>query len=177
MQVGWADAAEYAAWAELRLPTEAEWERAAGWDASASRHRRYPWGDSPNLEDGQPRGNVLDFSSVASGEPLRPVNAYPLGVSTVGAFNMAGNAAEWVLDASDQDTYPKHARLGLVRDPCVVVGHNHVQRGGSFRQGSGMAQTTRRYNAGSDNPSDSLGFRIALSADGSPRPRPEENAK
>src|SRR5581483_7840436 len=62
LQVSWHDASAYAAWAGLALPTEAQWEKAAGWDARARRARRYAWGDEPASAASRAVGNVADES-------------------------------------------------------------------------------------------------------------------
>jgi formylglycine-generating enzyme required for sulfatase activity len=92
---------------------------------------------------------------------------------------MAGNAAEWVIDTYDKLSYRSRLKDQVI-DPCVVVpGYDFVHRGGSYNDNapgatthSGLA-TTYRNHEGPSFRNNHIGFRVAVSADGSPRPRPK----
>jgi iron(II)-dependent oxidoreductase len=120
--VSWYEADAYARFAGKRLPTEAEWERAASWDAGAGRKSRYPWGDE--LEEGRANLGQLTFGTAA-------VGAYPDGASACNAQQMAGDVWEWT--ASSFDAYD-----GFVAHPykeyseVFFGGRYKVLRGGSW---------------------------------------------
>lgn len=83
--VSWYEAEAYSRFVGKRLPTEAEWEKAASWDAKANRHRTYPWGeDTPTLQH-------CNYDGLKT----TPVNAYPKGQSAYGLYDTLGNVWEW----------------------------------------------------------------------------------
>src|SRR5215467_12406696 len=96
LHVSWHEAQAYAAWAGRRLPTEAEWEKAARFDPAAGRSRRYPWGD----------GDPTEATANIDQRYLRPAPAgsYPAGAAPCGARQLIGDVWEWT--ASDFGPYP-----------------------------------------------------------------------
>ena len=117
------EAQAYAAWAGRRLPTEAEWEKAARHDPATGRSRRYPWGD----ETPEPRHANLGQRHLSPA----PVGAYPDGASPLGVHQLVGDVWEWT--SSNFRGYPGFAAFPYREYSEVFFGeHYKVLRGGSF---------------------------------------------
>ena len=155
INIPWAEANNYCTWRGKRLPTEAEWEMAAGWDATRKAKYRWPWGSEMPDER-------LDVGDSTTGGPL-PVGSLPADQSPAGLFDMGGNVSEWVFDWYKVDYYS-------VADDTNPVGPSHrrgegsgrVVRGGSFADTEEEARTTNRRSMAEVYGYKSVGFRCAM---------------
>jgi len=151
--VTWRQARNYCLHVQKRLPTEAEWEKAArGVD-----ERRYPWGNEPASCEW---ANIF-FKLRGCRGGSSPVGDYPQSASPYGALDMIGNALEWVYDYYDQNAYYSEAE----ENPAgPMAGSHHVLRGSSFGAVVQAGHSVSvRYNMSADTSSHLIGFRCAVS--------------
>jgi len=133
--VGWYEADAYARWAGRRLPTEAEWEKAARHDPATGTSRRWPWGDLAPTSAHANLGHGLLGPA--------PVGAYPAGVSPVGCHQMVGDVWEWL--ASDFEPYPGFRPYPYAEYSEVFFGAGHkMLRGGSWATHPSVGRATFR---------------------------------
>ncbi|MCG3140593.1 MAG: Hercynine oxygenase [Anaerolineae bacterium] len=150
VNISWKDAEAFCKWAECRLPTEAEWEKAAGWDDVKKIKRVYPWGDT------------FDISKCNSHEAgigdTTPVGKYsPQGDSFYGVSDMAGNVWEWCADWFHENYYEVSSREN---PQGPASGQYRVLRGGSFYFGASFARCAWRYWVRPDDLFTFIGFRV-----------------
>ncbi|BDH13559.1 ergothioneine biosynthesis protein EgtB [Streptomyces hygroscopicus] len=135
LHVSWYEADAYARWAGRRLPSEAEWEKAARHDPATGRARRFPWGD----EDPTPAHANLGQRHLRPA----PVGSYPDGRSPLGVRQLIGDVWEWT--ASDFLPYPGFAAFPYREYSEVFFGDEYkVLRGGSFAVGEVACRGTFR---------------------------------
>jgi toxoflavin biosynthesis protein ToxD len=158
VNVNWRDTLAYAAWLQERteqhwvLLSEAEWEKAARWNSSASTARIYPWGDAfdstrCNISEGGRGGTT-------------PVGFYPNGASPCNAEDMTGNVWEWTSSIYRPYPFGSSAAVRSAEDL-----QNPVLRGGSWGSDARGARAAFRYDNDPNNSNNTIGFRIGLRPD------------
>lgn len=160
VDVCWHDAVAFAAWAGKRLPTEAEWEKAAAWDPVAEARCRWPWGD----EWREGRANAgYGIAGVFLHHDTAPVGQHvPAGDSAYGVSDMAGNVWEWT--SSRFLPYPYIATES--RESPTASG-SRVLRGGSWGSTPEQCSCATRLALAPGRVIDRVcGFRCAVSATG-----------
>ena len=162
INVPWHEANNYCAWRGKRLPTEAEWEMAAGWDAGKQAKLLWPWG---NEADSGRAGDPSNLGPTSAGDTV-PVSSRPADRSAAGLLDLGGNVSEWVFDWYKVDYYS-------VADDSDPIGPSHRRgegsgravRGGSFADPVSEARSGNRRHQAEDYGYLTVGFRCAQDAE------------
>ena len=154
--VSWVAADAYCKWKNKRLPTEAEWEKAARGELG----QIYPWG---NLPPSDSRARYFQtWTDDEKHKVMLPVQALVEGQSPYGLHNMAGNVKEWVDDWYDREYYKEQSEYANPRGP--IGGEFKGVRGGSWRDLKGFVYSSFRNNGNPQSRMDDYGFRCAKNA-------------
>jgi formylglycine-generating enzyme required for sulfatase activity len=145
IEVTWYGSRAYCKWrglgvpGQVRLPTEAEWEKAASWDPATGAKRIYPWGNE--WDGGRVNADRPITGTMEIGTHTVPVGSKSEGASPYGVLDMAGNVWEWVADWYAKDYYD---RSPYQNPKGPGSGEDRVVRGGSWRSPSSFVRTTVR---------------------------------
>ena len=149
--VDWQDASSYCQWAGRRLPTDAEWERAArGLD-----ERKYPWGNEP--PSAKHARFAMNYQNSVYQDGVAPVGTHPKGASPFGIDDLSGNVWEWVADWFTES----FSRTDRRNPKGPASGTDKVLRGGGWYDPPGRLTGTKRMHAPPGHRDDSVGFRCA----------------
>lgn len=144
--IDWFGACAFCIWAKVRLPTEAEWEKAA----RGVHGQIYPWGNDP------PSETLCNFGQGDGGDTT-PVKQYPLGISPFGVYDTCGNVWEWT--STLERDYPY--RFLDTRENSNLEG-NRIVRGGSMELEANRIRCASRAGLDPSDRGHYLGFRVAL---------------
>ncbi|MCP5095065.1 MAG: SUMF1/EgtB/PvdO family nonheme iron enzyme [Chloroflexi bacterium] len=162
--VNWFDANTFCEWRGARLPSEAEWEKAAAYDPNQAIILRYPWGDAfdgvkVNYCDANCTNAKRDAGFDDGHQDTAPVGSYPDGRSPIGIYDMAGNVMEWVSDWYDQRYYASSTDTNPLGPP---EGNFKALRGGSWLSSQDELAVYIRSSFDPTVARANLGFRCAM---------------